>query len=281
MERSLTFRFYKIGRKSSKVPLFVDALREIDKIQKKGDREREIGSDFVVRLEEFGSDGPGAYAGEIVRVQSRNMPSEVSSTGRAPLSTANPLGHGVAFRYNEAKSIICIQHEPRIASCGRFLDYIFACWPEAFYDVKPVIRPKAWEMFNKGDVKKIAIKLAEPENLGALASAHEAASTGFRKMAEAYDAPIIKIELSMGHRGGKLSDKVKALAEGLLKQSSSGASVEGMKALAYVDDAREDIDLIESRLKVTETLPLDDRDPAKNYSIKKMFLKKAMNEQGF
>jgi len=210
------------------------------------------------------------------------MPSEVSATGRSALSINNPLGHGVTFRFNETTSTLCIQHEPRIASSGRLLEYITDCWPEAKYDIKPLVKPKTWERFGKSDVKRIEIKIAQPDNLASvLPNAHSAAS-GLGTMAEAYDAPIIKVELSMGHNKGFLSSKVKELAKAIFDGAAddNGPELRGLSAVTYLDDAREEVDLIEERIKVREDLPLDDRDPDKNYKIKKLFIKKIMNDQG-
>jgi hypothetical protein len=282
MEKSVSFRFYKISRHNNKIPKFADALREIAKIKKKADREREVRTDCSIRLEELDAEGPAALVGEIIRVQKTNMPSEVHATGRSALSTNNPLGHGVTFRFNETTSTLCIQHEPRIASAGRLLDYVTDCWPEAKYEIKPLVKPKTWERFGKSDVKKIGIKIAQPDNLASVLPGSHSAASGLATMAEAYDAPIIKIELSMGHSKGFLNTKVKGLAKAIFEAAAKkdGPELRGLNAVAYIDDAREEVDLIEERIKVREDLKLDDRDPDKNYQIKKAYIKKAMTSQG-
>ena len=71
MEKNISFRFYQVSRPKKSDPLFVDALREIAKIKKKIDREREIRADVFVRLEELDDDGPDSIVGEIIRVQDR------------------------------------------------------------------------------------------------------------------------------------------------------------------------------------------------------------------
>lgn len=282
MEKSTSFRFYRISRHNKKQPTLLESFREIAKISKKGDREREIAADFRLRLEEFEDDGPAAVIGEVVRVQSTNMPSEIMDTGRLPLSTKNPLGHSIVFRFNHKKSVLVVQYEPRIASPGRLLDYVKACWGGASYIIEPMIKPESWERFNSGDVRKLSVRIAQPEHLGNVGKAHAAAASGIKAMSEAYSAPSIRIELSMGHKSGALSESIKTLAKSFFRASEdTSASVESMKAVAFIDDSREEIDLIEERLKIKETLPLDDRDPEKNYKIKKIFISKVMKEEGF
>src|SRR6478609_1216641 len=58
-------------------------------------------------------------------------------------------------------------------------------------------------------------------------------------------------------QGGAKLEQILLMNEGML----------GSRSVAYIDDARDEIDLIEARLKVREQLPLDDRDPDKNYKI--------------
>jgi hypothetical protein len=179
--------------------------------------------------------------------------------------------------------VLCIQHEPRIASAGRLLEYVADCWSDAIYDIKPLVKPKTWEQFNKSDVKRIGIKIAQPDNLATVLHSHQSTAAGLKDMAEAYEAPIIKVELSMGHHKGFLSEKIKGFAKSLFDAAAkpNGPELQGLSAVTYLDDAREEIDLIEERIKVRESLNLDDRDPVKNYKIKKAFIKKAMIDQGF
>lgn len=282
MERTVTFRFYKIGRHKESDPSLLSVLDEIAKLKPRKKREQLIDTDFVVRLEEYEKSGPNAVVGEIIRVQTTNMPSEVEDDGRVPLTTENPLGHGIVFRFDHAKSVLGIQHDPRIVSAGRFLDYVQTCWPEANYTILPMLKPAAWERFNKGEITKLVFRLANPENLGSIGDAHASAAAGIRAMGEAYDAPSVKVELSMGsgRRHGHLAEAVKGLAKGIVNSAKEGAfGVEALQAVAYVDDARDEIDLIEERLKVRENLPLDDKDPEKNYKIKKAFLTRKMVEE--
>jgi hypothetical protein len=282
MDKTVSFRFFKISRHNANDPKFIDVLRGIEKIMKKADREREIAPDFVVRLEELEADGANAVIGELIRVQSTNLPSEVHANGRSALTTKNPLGHGVTFRFNDQNSVLCIQHEPRIVSAGKVVDYLQEAWDGAQFKIKPMLRPKAWEKFNGADVKRFSVKIAQPENMDAVGAAHAAASDGIKAMADAYDSPVIRLELSMGHNKGFLGKKIKGLAKAIVDAAAkpNGPGLQSMKAVTYIDDTRDEFDLIEDRMKVRDRLELDDRDPDKNYKIKKLYIKKIMKDQG-
>jgi hypothetical protein len=281
MEKNVTFRFFQIGREDEKETPFVDGLRHANTIPKGIQRQRQVGADFVIRLEEFEDSGPDNVVGEIVRVQSTNMPSEVNNVGRFALSTNNPLGHGVIFMFNHKKGILCIQNEPRIVSSGRLIDYVRECGTAARYSIAPMIRPNAWKNFGEGTVRKFAVRIAKPELLADVGTVHQSSGAGIRNLGSAYDAPSIKIEFSMGGgRKGSLSEAIKGFAEYIFNATKdSNASIESMNAVVYHDDTRDEIDLIEQRLKCSDSIDLHDRDPNINYQLKKSAIIKAMQTE--
>lgn len=280
MRNRVNFRFFQLSRHDENIPLFADVLREIAGIQPKNRRERQLSADFVVRLEEFEEDAPDSVIGEIIRVQSTNMPSEVLDDGRQRLSTNNPLGHSVVFRYDFQRSILGIQHDSRIASAGRLMEYVSSAWEGAFYNIYPVVKTDSWQRFNSGDTKKFGIRIARPSNLSVVDDNQSSVARGLKAMGDVYEAPYVHVELSMGRRGGFLSESVKALAHLLhFNDEQGGAHIDKMYAVTYVDDTREEIDLIQERLVVREDLELHDRDPQVNYRIKRDFLRDAMRQQ--
>lgn len=99
----------------------------------------------------------------------------------------------------------------------------------------------------------------------------KAASAGIRAMAEAYNAPTISVDISMGHHKGTLSTAVVGLAKQLLAMAG-GARLDALSAIAVVNDESEYIDLIEDRMMSRSTLGLDDRDPDINWKIKRGFI---------
>lgn len=98
-------------------------------------------------------------------------------------------------------------------------------------------------------------------------------------MGEAYDAPVITIELSMGQRAGMLSEATKSLVKYFRDKAISGAvDVRKLQATVKDDDApKDDIDLLEDILSVKKSLPLEDNNPDKNFKIKTAALKEQMN----
>ncbi|MBY5354340.1 hypothetical protein HFO94_12470 [Rhizobium leguminosarum] len=271
MEKSFTFRFYNIGRDDPGKPAMVDVLRQAAGEPDKLKREQKLAQDVTIRLEELQDDGADAVIGEFVRCQDTNLPSELDGATRKPL-TAKKLGHSVVFRLNHKKGVIGIQHDPRIVSLGRILEYLHAYHAAAFYTVEPRLDPKAWQKFKKGSVRKLALRIASPDTMADLGGTDNAASTGIRSLAEAYDAPTIGIELSMGHRKGFLSNAIFDFADKLTNSLGPTARLDKLTAITVINEETEVLDLIEERQMLKDTLAIDDRDPVKNYQVKTAYL---------
>lgn len=279
MDRSVTVRFYRVERPSRNTPRLLDVLQHIVALALP-DRERTIRTDFDVRLEHMQPDGPNVVAGEFTRIQTTNFPSEVDGRGTHPLSVDNPLGHGIAFRFDHARSVLAIQYDVRVISPGRVFDYLKIMWPEASYRLRPLVRNDMWRRFNRGPVRKVEIAIASPSNLADIEGPDQAAFDAVRTLGGAYEAPILRVEMSMGRRNGALSDNVKTLARSLWEAASIGnVDIRAMNAVTeVVEGPNDEINLLDELLSAQEVLPLPDRDPERSYAIRRQFLQHAMNE---
>lgn len=277
MDKNFTFRFYNVVRGNAKIPTMVSMLRQAAAEADKSKREVQLAQDYTVRLENLDDDGSDAVVGEFVRCQGTNLPGELNGATRKPLS-AKKLAHSVVFRLNHKKGILGVQHDPRVVSIGKILEYLSHYNPAAQYSVEARVNRDAWKKFNKGSVRKLSVRIANPDSMEDLGGNGKAASEGIKNLAEAYDAPSILIELSMGHRKGFLSNAVIQLADKLTSSIGPRARVDKLTAVTVIDDISEEIDLIEDRQVIKDSLSIDDRDPDKNYAIKSAYLKREMKK---
>ncbi len=267
LDKTVTIRYFSVSKVKDTAPSLVDVLRSIAAKASRKDRERQLAAYYVVRLENFEDDGADGVVGELVRCQNTNLPGSVSDAGMAAL-TVDRLGHSIVFRYNHKNGTLGIQYDARIISPARLLEYVSAFNPQAIYSMAPKVNKDAWAKFKSGRPRKLTIRIANPESLDALDGASSAATKGIKAMAEAYDAPYVTVEISMGNRKGALSSAIIGMADQMSKLLG-GAHVERMSATSIVNDESEDIDLIEDRVQSRETLQLHDRDPVQNWKIKR------------
>lgn len=270
MEKQFTFRFYDISREREEIPSMLDMLRQAYKEPDREKRQVQLAQDYIVRLEELEDDGADAVVGEFTRCQGTNFPAELDGSTRKALA-AKGLGHSIVFRYNHKIGVLGIQYDPRVVSPGRILGYLSSYNSAAIYRMDPRIDKDAWKKFNSGPTRKLALRISNPSDLEQVEGPGQAVSQSLKAMADAYDAPSILIEISMGHRKGSLSSAIRNLANSL-SSLGGGASVDKLSAVTVINDISENIDLIEDRVVLKDTLGIDDRDPDTNYQVKKSYL---------
>ncbi|MBC9876375.1 hypothetical protein G8O24_03325 [Bradyrhizobium sp. INPA01-394B] len=279
MDRRITFRFYRVVRAPGGRLNFSDAVIQIGAIARPADREQQLGEDYYVRAEVVES-ARGSIHGEFTRIQKTNYPSEVSETGRRPLRIRNPLGHGIVFRYLPTTDHLGLQYDPRVISPGRIAEYLREMVDGARFEFQPIVRQDMWEKFNQGIVRKISISVAGPTNLTAMdRGGAQSIVRSFRDMGEAYEAPTITIDLSMGHQSGGLSERIKAMVRHFRAQAvQDQVEISSMKARVRQEgEGTEDLDLLEDILSVRDRLELSVNDPEANYRVKLSALRDQMH----
>ncbi|MEA1833997.1 hypothetical protein U8607_18065 [Methylobacterium durans] len=278
MDKNVTVKLFRIERANETVPRIIDVLRRIDAIQGYGNRERHIGSNFVVRLESLDEENQHVVCGELTRIQSTNMPSEVTTAGRTALSTQNRLGHSVVFRINHHLGLLGMEFNSRVCSPGRLIGYLAEFDPTAAYRMLPLVREDAWERYNRSEPRKIQVSVASPTDLSVLDGDGRAVGEAIAAMGEAYEAPKITVEISMGQARGHLGQRITGFVHELLTKSSQ-EEIQLEKLKAFTPDFPEGIDFLDELVVFREELSLHDRDPDINFSIKKDYLRRVMYGQ--
>lgn len=244
-------------------------------------REAIVRGDIRLRIERLEEEEVGIFSGELTRMQTTNYPSEVHPDGVRPLGVEAPLGHSIAFRYRVDPSVLIIQYEPRIASPGKFMEYLSLKFQDAKYSLLPKLRIDQMRRFLDGETRKVKIRLASPADLVDLEGPAAAVADSFRSLGAAYEAPELTIELSMGRRSGGLADSVKEMVQNIIVRSAD-IDLRSLRATTQNEDGEnEDIDLIRELFKHNDILDLPDNNPVVAYERKRSYLRSLMQEGGF
>lgn len=262
MPKSITVRFYEIGKLTPHGASLRQALQEIFDSGPPGDRQVQLSEGFVCRLERLRTTA-GFISGEMLRVRTTDFPCKVLPEGTRPLGIDGPIGDGIAFRFREADSRLGIQHDPRVVSPGRMFDYIAQWHRTPLFTFTPTIDDEAIVRFREQPLRKVKIKLASPRNLAAIEDAAAPAAYALRHLGEDYHAPIVTLELSMGHSKGHLAEGAKQMAEGFLHMVGEGADVRGIVVTPDAGEGidNEEINLLDQLLSVKEEIPNPGNDP--------------------
>jgi hypothetical protein len=281
MARAISVRFYRVGKVAQNGPSLRNTLDTIFGLGEPAVRQRQLSGGFVCRLERL-LPAPGYLAGEMMRIRETDLPCEVHPDGTRVLGVNVPLGDGIAFCYREADHILAIQYDPRVVSPGRFNDYLGQMHHPGQYTFEPVLDAAALARFQAQPLRKLKVRLARPQNLGALDDAMAPAGAAFQALGDAYDAPIITVEMSMGHNKGQLSAGAKKMMEGFLAIAGHNSDV---RALTVTPDAgegvqNEDINLIDSLLSEKgEIAPASDA-PDHVYAAAAVFVRQRLDAHG-
>ncbi len=261
MDRSVTVRYFTIEPVVGAAG-FVDAIEAAHNLGATPHlREKTVRTVSRVRLETR-SRVRGLLFGEVVRVQTENIPPEAQQAGLVPL-TIGGLGHSVAFCYDEESSVIAIQFDPRGVSLGLLLDYLSIVNDGRGFVYNPVINDDAWDRYNRGNPKTLTLSIASPQQLDGLAGASGSVLEASKRLAEITHAPIVTITVTMGHaRGGLFKRSVDQIVRAFSSEEQ-GDAVRGLSVKSKVDGMPSDeIDFLKDLARDRDILelPSDDHD---------------------
>lgn len=218
MARMMSVRLWRVGKQHVNGATLRQALDGVWALGQAGDRQRQMSPGVVCRLERYHPER-GIIAGEVTRVRHEDYPSEIHPDGARALTVQVPIGDGVAFRFREADHTLAFQYDDRILSAGKFLDYLEALHQAALFTLKPIIDEREMERFRAEPLKKVSIQVASPADVAADEDSMQAAAASFRRLGDAYDAPSVTLQLSVGRRGGFLNEAAKRMISGFLRTS--------------------------------------------------------------
>lgn len=269
MAKMVTVRFYQVGKMHQAGIGLRAALEAISALGQPGARERQLSGTFVCRLERLAA-ADGYVSGEMTRVRDTDYPSEVHPYGTTGLGVDVPIGDGVAFCFREADHKLAIEYDPRTLSPGRMIDYISSMDPAALFTLEPAIDANAMARFQAQPLRKVSVTLAGARNLAALENVMEPVGSSIRNLGAQYNAPVVTVEMSMGHSKGQLTEGLKQVVTGFLHMAGHGLDVRGLHVTpdAGEGERNEDINLLDQLLSVKDQLVLPNKQPDQSYAIR-------------
>lgn len=281
MTKAMTVRFYTVGKLTAQGASLRTTLQTIFELGEPSARERQLSGGFLCRLERL-TLAPGYLSGEMMRIRDTDLPCEVHPDGTRVLGVDVPIGDGIAFWFREADHTLAIHYDPRVISPGRFNDYLQQAYHAGQFTMEPVLDAAALARFHAQPLRKLKVKLARPQNLEALDDEAAAAGAAIQSLGEAYEAPVVTVELSMGHNKGELGASAKAMVQRFLGMAGAEQDV---RAISVTPDAgegvqNEDINLLDSLLSEKgEVNPASDA-PDDVYAATSAFVRQRLDGHG-
>lgn len=281
MAKSITVRFYTVGKMAEQGASLRATLEAIYGLGEPAARQRQLSGGFVCRLERLVLE-PGYVSGELMRVRDTDLPCEVHPDGTRALGIEVPIGDGVAFCFREADHTLAMHYDTRVVSPGRFNDYMMQMHHAGQFTIQPVMDAEALARFQELPLRKLRVKLARPQDLDALDDEAAAAGAAIQALGEAYEAPEVTVELSMGRNKGALGLAAKAMVESFLFMVGHEQDVRSIHVTPDAGEGvrNEDINLLDSLLSEKgEVNPVSDA-PDDVYAATSAFVRQKLDDHG-
>lgn len=275
MPRLMSVRLWQISKRHTNGPSLRAALEAVRDLGDPGVREAQLTTGIRCRLERLQLDG-GTISGEMTRVRHEDYPAEIHPDGTRALNVAVPIGDGVAFRYRQRDHVLAFQYDDRILAAGRFLDYLERVRNGALFDLRPIIDPRKLQAFQDRPLKKVRLRIANPADVVVEEDSQQAAAQSFRRLGEAYNAPTVTIELSVGTGGGVLNAATKRMMQAFLRTTDEDDLRQARAFAANEQGRAEEINLLDMLFSHKEEIE-SVRDLDDNYAPRQRLLTRVLN----
>lgn len=280
MDRMVNVRFYSVENVDGDATPFADCLHQIADRQLP-DRESEVEPEIVIRLERHDIDGPNIVKGELVRIQSENLPPKAVRGEPVTRLGVPSIGHTAAFRYDTARSILAMETGRSGLTPYRLGMYVAELAGVPGYGVWPVITENAWQKLEDSRVRKMMVKVASPDRLAPVAAEHQMVKSALTQMKNAAHTTYVEAVFGMGHVTDDISNRrARSWFRWLLgeRDNDNGAGVSKVNAEIRVDgaDQNELLRFIDCHLGEKRKIDLPNDDPDVSYARRDAYIQAVM-----
>lgn len=233
----------------------------------------------LIRLE-YLDPGEQFIAGNFCRIQSENIPPEVTNEGLQPVELANGrgLGHQNAFLYHRQTRVLLWQQNRLGVSFADLAVYLNRDVDlVSLFAFEPIASEEAWDKFRETNPKKLVVKFAGQRYQQPPDDQVVPAVVGARDIAEHYNGLEAEISVSVGRSRThfldihRISQTIRRM---LLRDDLS-------KLQVHTDGDPEEkiIDFVEEHMQNIRELDLPSDNPLENYRRRRLFLQEAFNQR--
>tara|TARA_B100000678_G_scaffold267492_1_gene253077 strand:+ start:369 stop:1223 length:855 start_codon:yes stop_codon:yes gene_type:complete len=272
MDKDITVRFYELRWPEDGPAGVADAFRDLAALPRR-DRERAVNDEIVLRLDDF-DEGDGLIWGDIVRVQSDNLPSHVQDDSSDPLPV-DRIGHHAAFVFEPETRFLALQFDIKIA-VNRFCTYASEFCGTGIGHM-PVFRPNTLERFEAETPTSFTVGVSGVRNFAGIGADKTDLEDQLEEWANFFGGMNIEIKVSTRSDQGGLDKEtvlrklhrflvLRERIEGVRKIKAN--TIESDKAFNFVNDLLVEYD----------TLALLPNDPEYNRQRRLDFVRECYDE---
>jgi hypothetical protein len=281
MDSRITVRFYSVAPLDVAHPSFEASLKKL--MQLGENPSRDLGNEIVIQASHL-KEKAGRITGDLVRIQSTNLPSQ-THLGKKPakltLASGAGLGHHTAFLYDSKAGILAYQITRNSVSLSLFNSYLTAAAGSKFFAFYPVIKASELKQLNTLNAKTFLIKVADPAKLEAVEDEEKKLKESLLNLRTLAEGMYVRVQVGLGNRKGQLDrPRLSNLIRWLLEQKDKKKGAVRTIQVIGKDTAEEDVplDFIKWQLGGSESLDLAHVDPEENYERRSDFVLECLDK---
>lgn len=243
------------------------------------DREYTTPSGHLVRVEAVDDDGDW-LSGNFCRIQTENIPPEVTDDGLQAVQLANGrgLGHQNAFLFHRPTRVILWQQNRLGVGFPDLLPYLnWETRAATFFLFEPVGVDEAWSHFQNNNIKKAIVKFAGQRPADPPPGDFVPAIVQARDIAEQYAGLEIEVTISVGRSRSHFLRK--DLIGGMIRRLGLRSDVEKLQVVTDGHLNEKVLDFIEEHMENIGSLDLPSDAPERNYAIRRDFLRESFESR--
>lgn len=278
MDKIVTAKFFRVSERDEGYLDFPEQI--VDFIERNPvARDREFRANGkLIRLESEREDGD-FLSGDFCRIQTDNIPPEVTNNGLQPVQLANNrgLGHQNAFLYHRPTRVLLWQSNRLGVTFNDLALYLNKDLQEVnFFSFPPVPSEEAWEKFNNHRPKKLQVKFAGELNPQIQAGEATPAVVRAREAVDRYQGLDVEITISVGKTNQRLN---KHIVGDTIRRLIGRNDTSHVRVMTDGPLGEKMIDFLEEQLQNTDELELPSNDPATNYQVRNAFLRRSFDQR--
>lgn len=223
----------------------------------------EVKDDFFTRLEQAALWGDDSVEGHIVRLRMNSLPDKAGFA--EPLqsigfSDEEGVGESAAFIFQKHSNVLLLERNRNAVTTFTFAQFFKQLGKIAGeMNLHPILQHDVYEkVFNAKVVRKLTVRLAGPENIGAVVSEMEPSVHEMLKARESLKAPIAEFTYSVGRQRKDALDLQHVLGtirDFLTLHQGAETQVDKLIVHGSLGPHEDfDVDLLESRLEGKDTV---------------------------
>lgn len=223
----------------------------------------EVKDDFFTRLESTGNWGPGYIEGQIVRLRMNSLPDKAGfNEPIQPIGFTEEEGVGevAGFMFEKKSNVLLLERNRNALTTYTFAKFFkLAGKVQGSINLHPILRRDVYEkVFNAKVVRKLTVRVAGPDNVGAALAEMEPSVGEMLKARQSLGAPIAEFVYTVGQRrkeGLNLENVMGTIKDFLRLNEQQETHVDKLIVHGSSGPSEDfQLDLLESRLEGKDTV---------------------------